>query len=126
MMSVHELREGRVTRPGALRLAGAALALALVFGMAPRSATADNYDPERAGHPLRIVAYIGHPIGVALDYLIMRPAHWVGSREPWSTIFGHDTRWDRDYERRRRMRQGGSADHADLDLESLETDAPES
>jgi len=52
-------------------------------------ARADEYDPQRAGHPLRIVAYVLHPFGVAVDYLILRPAHWAGSHEPLRTIFGH-------------------------------------
>jgi hypothetical protein len=30
-----------------------------------------------------------HPLGVLVDYAIFRPAHWVGSHEPWRTIFGH-------------------------------------
>jgi len=53
------------------------------------AARADEYDPQRAGHPLRIVAYVLHPFGVAVDYLILRPAHWAGSHEPLRTIFGH-------------------------------------
>ncbi len=50
-----------------------------------------NYDPHRAGHPLRIVAYVLHPIGVTLDYLIFRPAYWLGSHEPLKTLFGVQT-----------------------------------
>jgi hypothetical protein len=53
-------------------------------------ASADRYDPQRAGHPARIVAYALHPIGVMLDLLIMRPAHWIGSHEPMATLFGHE------------------------------------
>jgi len=52
-------------------------------------AAADEYDSKRAGHPLRIIAYALHPIGVAFDYLLFRPAHWVGHQEPFRTIFGH-------------------------------------
>jgi len=66
---------------------GALLALALG---AARPAVADEHDPQRTGHPLRILAYAVHPIGVALDYLLMRPAHWVVNREPFRTIFGHE------------------------------------
>jgi len=66
----------------------AAVSLVGLLGAAP--AAADEYDVDEAGHPLRILAYIGHPIGVALDYLILRPAHWVGSQEPFRTIFGHN------------------------------------
>jgi len=49
-----------------------------------------NYDPQRAGHPLRIVAYVVHPVGVILDYLVFRPCYWLGSHEPLRTLFGRD------------------------------------
>jgi hypothetical protein len=29
-------------------------------------------------------------VGVLLDYLVMRPAHWLGHREPFKTLFGHE------------------------------------
>jgi hypothetical protein len=51
---------------------------------------ADEYEPDSAGHPVRILAYALHPVGVVIDYLIMRPAHWLGSFEPLKTIFGHE------------------------------------
>jgi hypothetical protein len=63
------------------------LVAAAIAGSSP--AAADEYDPQRAGHPLRIVAYILNPVGVAFDYLLFRPAHWVGHQEPFRTLFGH-------------------------------------
>jgi hypothetical protein len=39
------------------------------------AARADEYDPQ--------------PVGFMIDYLILRPAHWVGSHEPWRSMFGH-------------------------------------
>ena len=51
---------------------------------------ADEYDDDAAGHPLRLLAYVLHPVGVAIDYLIMRPAHWLVSQEPMKTVFGHE------------------------------------
>lgn len=66
------------------------LVLAAALAFLASSASADDYDPKRAGHPLRIAAYILHPVGVALDYLIMRPAHWLVSHEPLDEIFGHE------------------------------------
>lgn len=48
------------------------------------------YEPLRAGHPLRIIAYALHPIGVILDYAIFRPAYWIGSHEPIRTLVGQD------------------------------------
>ena len=85
------MRPARPTcRPSARRALRAAV-LALAFAvLAPQLALADEYESDRAGHPLRIVAYIVHPVGVAIDYLIMRPAHWLGSHEPLRTIFGHE------------------------------------
>ncbi len=50
----------------------------------------DEYDPTETGNPLRIVAYVLHPVGVVLDYLIFRPAHWLGSKEPIKTLVGKE------------------------------------
>jgi hypothetical protein len=67
----------------------------LAFGLALAApAAADEYDSQRAGHPLRVIAYAVHPVGVMFDYLILRPCHWLGTQEPFSTIFGHtEDRW---------------------------------
>lgn len=79
----------RLQRP---HWAGIALALVLGLGLAAaRDARADDYDPQRAGHPVRIVAYALHPIGVLIDWIVLRPAHYLGSLEPLRTIFGHET-----------------------------------
>ncbi len=93
--SVHSTQTGgraasRHTRPR--RAATAVVALLgtlLVLGLAGPAA-ADKYDATEAGHPLRIIAYIVHPVGVALDYLLLRPAHWLVSHEPFKTAFGHE------------------------------------
>jgi len=73
-----------------LRSSAGAAALALVLLVAAPGARADDHDPERSAHPVRIVGYILHPIGVVLDFLIVRPAHWVVEREPFRTLFGHE------------------------------------
>lgn len=54
------------------------------------AAHADEYDSSYSGHPLRIAAYILHPVGWALDVLIMRPAHWLVTQEPLKEVFGHE------------------------------------
>ncbi len=79
------------TAPERLRLAvgAAALALGLTLGL-PASVTADPHDPTRSGHPLRIVAYALHPVGVLMDWLIMRPAHWIGHFGPVAALVGHE------------------------------------
>jgi len=73
-----------------LRRCLAACLLVAGVGVLAGPAAADEYDARRAGHPLRVVAYVLHPIGVTLDYLLFRPAHWVGSLPVVRTIFGHE------------------------------------
>ncbi len=63
------------------------LAAALSVGATP--ARADRHDSTESGHPLRIVAYALHPVGVLIDALIFRPAHWFVHHEPMATLFGH-------------------------------------
>jgi hypothetical protein len=62
--------------------------LALALAAAPVSA--DDHRSDRAGHPLKIVATVLHPVGVLIDYVIFRPAHWLAHREPFKTATGHD------------------------------------
>lgn len=76
-----------MSRPSNRRVVALAAAIALLALAAP--ASADRYDPQKAGHPMRIVAYAVHPVGVLLDLLIFRPAHWIGSHEPLASFFGH-------------------------------------
>ncbi len=66
------------------------LALCMIAIASAAPTRADDYDEKSSGHPLRIIAYVLHPVGVAIDYLLLRPAHWLGSREPMKTIFGHE------------------------------------
>lgn len=66
----------------------AVVALAWVCAAALPAGAEAPYDPKRAGNPVRIAAYAVHPFGVLLDYLIFRPAWWIGQHEPFKTIFG--------------------------------------
>ena len=77
--------------PESMRRSLLCLAALVLLSVTPITASADDYDPQRAGHPLRTAGYILHPIGVLLDTLIFRPAHWLVSHEPLSTLFGHET-----------------------------------
>ncbi len=65
------------------------MAMVLLLALASPAA-ADEYDESNAGHPLRIIAYVLHPVGVVIDYVVMRPAHWIVSFEPMKTLFGHE------------------------------------
>jgi hypothetical protein len=84
---VKTLLEDAMHRACRKPLASALLALGLLGAAGP--AAADEYDPQYTGHPLRVLAYVVHPVGVFFDYLLFRPAHWLGSKEPLKTIFGH-------------------------------------
>lgn len=84
---MHRIRTDR--RAAALRRGVAALALGVALSTFTTPALADEYDSRHAGHPLRIIAYVLHPLGVLVDRVILRPAHWVGHHEPLKTIFGH-------------------------------------
>jgi hypothetical protein len=66
----------------------AALFVALALALSSPAA-ADEYDTSNAGHPIRLIAYALYPVGVAIDYILLRPAHWLVSYEPLKTIFGH-------------------------------------
>ena len=75
--------------PNRLRRGAAAIAIAALLGL-PRAAAADAYDPHKAGHPVRVLAYLVYPVGVFLDYAIMRPCHWLGHQPGFREIFGHE------------------------------------
>jgi len=65
------------------------LALIAVLGnSAPVFAVPDEYDDTQS-HPLRIAAYLVHPIGYGLEWAIFRPFHWLVSREGTEEVFGH-------------------------------------
>ena len=79
----------RITCLGKLvRTTAVVVAAALLAGATP--SRAEEYDPERSGHPLRVIAYVVHPLGVILDTLIFRPLHWIGSHQPFKTLHGQE------------------------------------
>jgi hypothetical protein len=92
MKTASRLRNTTDRRRTGLRRVGctlaAAAALAILGGATP--AAADEYEDTYSGHPLRVLGYVMHPVGVILDYLIFRPAHWLVSQgSPLKTLFGH-------------------------------------
>ncbi len=82
--------EGGAWRRSFVRSVAAGLAVAWMSLLAAPAGADDTYEPTRSGNPVRIAAYIVHPVGVLLDYLIFRPAWWIGQQEPFKTIFGVD------------------------------------
>jgi hypothetical protein len=48
----------------------------------------DAYDDSQS-HPLRLLAYGLNPVGYAIEWLVMRPVHFVVSQPSTERIFGH-------------------------------------
>lgn len=77
------------------------LVIALLAGalmLAPGSASAHEYDRDDTDYPLRIVAYVLHPIGMAVEYAVLRPIHYLVSMPTSSIVFGHDVTESEDYD----------------------------
>jgi outer membrane protein OmpA-like peptidoglycan-associated protein len=52
-------------------------------------AAPDEYDDSQS-HPLRIAAYLLHPVGWLTEWLVFRPFHYiVSATEPQEAFFGH-------------------------------------
>lgn len=70
-----------------LWLVGAALTVTLTAQTV--FAHPDEYDDSQS-HPLRVAAYLAHPIGWLAEWLIYRPFHLIVSgTEPQEAFFGH-------------------------------------
>ncbi len=52
---------------------------------------ADRYQRAQNDNPFRLVAYVLHPIGIAAEYVVMRPVHWVVSQPQLDVVFGHQS-----------------------------------
>lgn len=50
---------------------------------------AHDYDSDDSDHWLRYAAYVVHPVGMALEFGITRPIHWLVSRPNLCAVFGH-------------------------------------
>ena len=51
---------------------------------------ADEYDDSQA-NPLRILAYIIHPVGYTLEWLVTRPFHELVAQPDLEPVSGHET-----------------------------------
>ena len=66
-----------------------AMAVAAGLVMVPATGRAhDSYDDTQS-HPLRLIAYAVNPIGVGIEWLVMRPIHFLVSQPQTERIFGH-------------------------------------
>ena len=81
---------GSIRAVGRYVLVSVFLCFFLVSSTMPVCAATDPYEPKQAGHPLKIVAYFAFPLGVLVDYALMRPAYFIVQHEPFATIFGYN------------------------------------
>ena len=67
----------------------ALLAFAGVLALPVAARAVDEYDDSQA-HPLRVAAYAVHPVGVALEWIVFRPIHYLVAASPETEyVFGH-------------------------------------
>jgi len=69
------------------KLIGTVMLLWLV-SMPVGASAHDAYDDSQS-HPLQLAAYALHPVGFALEWLVMRPIHFVVSQPKLDPVFGH-------------------------------------
>ncbi len=66
-----------------------AAAVAAVLGSSGfAGASTDRYDDTQS-HPLRVAAYLLHPVGYTLEWLVFRPFHALVSQEDLEPVTGH-------------------------------------
>jgi outer membrane protein OmpA-like peptidoglycan-associated protein len=71
------------------RLSLLALSLCLTLGAKPGLAAPDEYDDSQS-HPLRVAAYLLHPVGWITEWIVFRPFHFmVSATKPQEVFFGH-------------------------------------
>ncbi len=67
----------------------AAFALAATLLVAPSAARAHDAYDDSESNPLRLAAYGLHPIGFVLEWVAMRPLHFLVSNRQLEPVFGH-------------------------------------
>lgn len=50
----------------------------------------DDYDDYTDSHPLRLIAYVLHPVGYTIEWLALRPLHALFTQPELQPIFGTD------------------------------------
>ena len=66
-----------------------ALALAVTLHGGPTAARAHDAYDDSESNPLRLAAYGVYPIGFVLEWVAMRPLHFVVSQPQLERVFGH-------------------------------------
>jgi hypothetical protein len=66
-----------------------ALVMAVGLVMVPATGRAHDAYDDTQSHPLRLIAYAVHPVGYAIEWLAMRPIHFLVSQPQTERVFGH-------------------------------------
>src|SRR2546430_2436746 len=64
------------------------LGVVLLAGLA--QAGYDDYDDYTDSHPLRLIAYVLHPVGYTIEWLALRPFHALVTQPELQPVFGTD------------------------------------
>jgi hypothetical protein len=67
----------------------AALALAVALLGVPTAALAHDAYDDSESNPLRVAAYGLYPAGFLLEWIVMRPMHFLVSNPQLEPVFGH-------------------------------------
>jgi len=65
------------------------LALATILIGSPIAARAHDAYDDSESNPLRLAAYAVYPVGFALEWVLVRPVHFVVSNPGLERVFGH-------------------------------------
>lgn len=72
------------------KVLGSAL-LVLALTASASTASAHRFNKEQEGHPLRYIGHVGNVVGVAAEWVIARPIHWLVSLPYADVAFGHES-----------------------------------
>lgn len=62
--------------------------LIAVFFVLTSIAGAADYKRGADDNPVLLLSYVVHPIGVAAEYLVTRPIHWITKQVNLNKVFG--------------------------------------
>ncbi len=71
--------------------------IGMLFLLSSVGAYAHDYSRQYDLHPLRILSYPFHAVGIFAEFSVLRPLHWLSSQEHWDVILGHQGSPDDEY-----------------------------
>jgi len=68
--------------------------LAVVLFTLTTACFASDYKRGTDDNPVRILAYAVHPVGMAAEYVVTRPIHWITKQIHLNKVFGSKNKFD--------------------------------